>query len=274
MSVTIITLQSTDKLEPTSRVNINTNFAALNTGKANITGQVFTGAISATNLSGTNTGDQTLAGLLPAQFGNANKVLQTDGTNVSWQTVASAATGTVTTISIASSNGFGGTVATATSTPVVTITTSITGILLGNGVSISAASTTGTGNVVQATSPTITTPTLTKPVINTTNPSATSYSPAGGATATLDLGVANMNFVNFPAGNITLALSNDTNNQPFVVTLKQDSTGGRTVTWFAGISWAGGTPPTLSTGASKIDTFGFIRTGSSTYLGFIIGQNA
>jgi hypothetical protein len=31
--------------------------------KANISGQIFTGAISATNLSGTNTGDQTLAGL-------------------------------------------------------------------------------------------------------------------------------------------------------------------------------------------------------------------
>lgn len=35
---------------------------ALN-AKANISGQVFTGAISATNLSGTNTGDQTLSGL-------------------------------------------------------------------------------------------------------------------------------------------------------------------------------------------------------------------
>jgi hypothetical protein len=33
--------------------------------KANISGQVFTGAISATNLSGTNTGDQDLSGLVP-----------------------------------------------------------------------------------------------------------------------------------------------------------------------------------------------------------------
>lgn len=38
--------------------------SALN-AKANISGQVFTGAISATNLSGTNTGDQDLSGLVP-----------------------------------------------------------------------------------------------------------------------------------------------------------------------------------------------------------------
>lgn len=47
--------------------------------------------------------------------------------------------GTVTTLSVASSNGFAGTVATATSTPVITMTTSITGVLKGNGTAISAA---------------------------------------------------------------------------------------------------------------------------------------
>lgn len=47
--------------------------------------------------------------------------------------------GTVTTVSVASANGFAGTVATATTTPVITLTTSITGILKGNGTAISAA---------------------------------------------------------------------------------------------------------------------------------------
>lgn len=46
-----------------SLIDINANFASLNTGKAEVSGQVFTGAISATNFSGTssgaNTGDQT-----------------------------------------------------------------------------------------------------------------------------------------------------------------------------------------------------------------------
>lgn len=47
-------------------------------------------------------------------------------------------TGTVTSVSVASANGFTGTVATATTTPAITIRTSVTGILQGNGTAISA----------------------------------------------------------------------------------------------------------------------------------------
>lgn len=47
--------------------------------------------------------------------------------------------GTVTTVSVASANGFAGTVANATTTPAITLTTSITGVLKGNGTAISAA---------------------------------------------------------------------------------------------------------------------------------------
>src|SRR4051812_36896520 len=44
--------------------------------------------------------------------------------------------GTVTTVSVASANGFAGTVATATSTPTITLSTTITGLLKGNGTAI------------------------------------------------------------------------------------------------------------------------------------------
>lgn len=47
--------------------------------------------------------------------------------------------GTVTSVSVASANGFTGTVANATTTPAITIKTSVTGILKGNGTAISAA---------------------------------------------------------------------------------------------------------------------------------------
>lgn len=47
--------------------------------------------------------------------------------------------GTVTTVSVVSANGFAGTVANATTTPAITLTTSITGLLKGNGTAISAA---------------------------------------------------------------------------------------------------------------------------------------
>lgn len=46
--------------------------------------KTFTGAISASNLSGTNTGDQTLNSLLPTQTGHSGEFLTTDGTNSSW----------------------------------------------------------------------------------------------------------------------------------------------------------------------------------------------
>ncbi len=52
--------------------------------------------------------------------------------------LAGGGSGTVTTVSVATANGFAGTVATATTTPAITISTSITGILKGNGTAISA----------------------------------------------------------------------------------------------------------------------------------------
>ena len=55
----------------------------------------------------------------------------------SW--AAPATSGTVTSVSVVSANGFAGTVATATTTPAITLTTSITGVLKGNGTAISAA---------------------------------------------------------------------------------------------------------------------------------------
>jgi hypothetical protein len=48
--------------------------------------------------------------------------------------------GTVTTLSVVSANGFAGTVSNPTTTPAITLTTSITGVLKGNGTAISAAS--------------------------------------------------------------------------------------------------------------------------------------
>lgn len=123
------------------------------------------------------------------------------------------------------------------------------------------------------TAPSITTPTIIKPLMDATDPTAQTYTPSGGGTATLDLSLANEHRITMPAGNITIALSNDTNAQKFIVSILQDGSGSRTVTWFTTIKWAGGSAPTLTTTGSKRDTFGFIRTGSGTYDGFIVGQN-
>ena len=47
--------------------------------------------------------------------------------------------GTVTSVSVVSANGFAGTVATATTTPAITLSTSVTGLVKGNGTALSAA---------------------------------------------------------------------------------------------------------------------------------------
>lgn len=127
---------------------------------------------------------------------------------------------------------------------------------------------TGSGALVFGTNPTID-----KPVLNATNPTAQSYTPSAGGTATCDCSLANQHWIQMPAGNITIALSNVTNNQVFLIAITQDGTGSRTVTWFTTIRWVGGTAPTLTTTANKRDTFMFIRTGSSTYDGYVIGVN-
>ena len=70
--------------------------------------------------------------------GTTGQVLTaTTGGAPTW--AAPATSGTVTSVSVVSANGFAGTVATATTTPAITISTSITGVIKGNGTAISAA---------------------------------------------------------------------------------------------------------------------------------------
>ena len=62
----------------------------------------------------------------------------------------------------------------------------------------------------------------------------------------------------------------------FSLVLVGDGTA-RTMTWNIGataITWAGGTAPTYTSTANKIDVFSFLsRDGGSTWLGFVGGQN-
>jgi hypothetical protein len=82
-------------------------------------------------------------------------VLTTPAAGVSF---VNGAQGSVT-LTVASANGFAGTY----SGTALTLSTTVTGILQGNGTAISAATTTGSGAVVLATSPTLVTPNLGTP---------------------------------------------------------------------------------------------------------------
>lgn len=110
-------------------------------------------------------------------------------------------------------------------------------------------------------------------ISNGTKTTASTYTPEAAATATLDVSNSNIQSITMPAGNITIAISNEAAGQIFLVEITQDGIGSRTVTWFSTIKWAGGSAPTLTTAANKRDTIGFRVTGTDTYDGFIVGQN-
>lgn len=101
----------------------------------------------------------------------------------------------------------------------------------------------------------------------------TSLSPSASGTATCNLSLGNVFLITMPAGNITIAISNGVAGQYFSIEILQDSVGSRTVTWFSTIKWAGGVAPTLTTTASKKDTFAFRMTSAGNYDGFVVGQS-
>jgi hypothetical protein len=56
----------------------------------------------------------------------------------------------------------------------------------------------------------------------------------------------------------------------YTIIVKQDATGGRTITSFGtAYKWAGGTAPTLSTGANAVDILTFISDGTNLYGSFV-----
>jgi hypothetical protein len=100
-----------------------------------------TGTVGGSNLSGTNTGDQVnvsgTAGTITGVIAEAQVTGLVSALSVLSAGVAAA--GTVTSVSVATANGFAGTVATPGTTPAITVKTTITGLLKGNGTAIAAA---------------------------------------------------------------------------------------------------------------------------------------
>lgn len=62
----------------------------------------------------------------------------------------------------------------------------------------------------------------------------------------------------------------------FTLVLVQDATGSRTATYTppsGTVKWPGGTAPTLTTTATKIDVLSFLCADGANFLGFVSGQN-
>jgi hypothetical protein len=122
-------------------------------------------------------------------------------------------------------------------------------------------------------SATLTNKTLTTPVL--TNPTVTNYveTPftANSSTAiTIALTNGTVQIITL-TGNATITMPTATSGKSFIMFLKQDGTGSRTVTWST-VKWAGGTNPTITATASRQDIYSFFADGTNWY-GVVVGQN-
>jgi hypothetical protein len=143
---------------------------------------------------------------------------------------------------------------------------SFTGAMTYGGVTLSSA-VTGTGAMVLSSSPTLTTPTLTNPTI--TNYTETLYAANTGTAITVALTNGTVQQLTL-TGNATITMPTAAAGKSFVIMLKQDGTGSRSVTWST-VVWPSGTAPTITSTASKQDIYSFFSDGTNWY-GVTVGQ--
>jgi hypothetical protein len=73
-------------------------------------------------------------------------------------------------------------------------------------------------------------------------------------------------------GSCTFTFPTATAGKSFIMLLKQDGTGSRTVTWPSAVKWPSGTAPTITSTASKLDKYIFTADGTNWY-GSDAGKN-
>jgi len=84
MAVTNVTASNSQGVTTLVTNGTTTPNIAIGLGAITPTSIAAAGTVTGSNLSGSNTGDQTLNSLLPIQTGNSGKALVTDGSNTSW----------------------------------------------------------------------------------------------------------------------------------------------------------------------------------------------
>jgi len=143
------------------------------------------------------------------------------------------------------------------------LTTGVTGTLpVANG-GTGTTTSSGTGAVVLNSAPTVTNPTITNYV-------ETAYTASTSTALTVSLANGTIQILTLTA-NATITMPTAGAGKSFIIILRQDATGSRTVTWTT-VNWPAATAPTITSTASKQDIFSFFSDGTSWY-GTTIGQN-
>lgn len=119
-----------------------------------------------------------------------------------------------------------------------------------------------------ATSMALTTPTVTNPTV--TNYVETLYSANTSTAITVSLANGTVQLLTL-TGNATITMPAVGAGKSFIIMLKQDATGSRSVTWST-VVWPSGTAPTITSTASKMDMFSFFSDGTNWY-GVTVSQN-
>ena len=118
------------------------------------------------------------------------------------------------------------------------------------------------------TNKTLTTPAITNPTV--TNYVETPYSANSSTAITLSLANGTVQIITL-TGSATITMPTAVSGKSFIMFLKQDATGSRTVTWST-VVWPGGTAPTITSTASKQDIYSFFSDGTNWY-GVTVGQS-
>lgn len=198
----------------------------------------------------------------------------------------------VTAVSVATDNGFAGT-SSGGETPVLTIETTVTGLLKGDGEAVSAA----TANTDYLTPPSGTallkagsggalanavagtdyvSPTGTETLSNKTltNPTVTNYVETpyiANTTTAITISLANGTVqILTVTDNATITMPTATAGKSFIVYLNTGAGGFTTA--FTGVKWPSAVTPVITSTASRMDIYSFFADGTNWY-GVIVGQN-
>jgi hypothetical protein len=183
----------------------------------------------------------------------ANATIQISPTGTGTLTVNPATAGTINNMAIGGTTPAAGAFTTLSATTAIAVTSGGTGV----------TTSTGTGSVVLNSAPALTNPTI-------TNYTETAFSANSSTAITLALTNGTVQIITL-TGNATITMPAAGAGKSFIMFLRQDATGSRTVTWST-VNWPGGTAPTITSTASKQDIYSFFSDGTSWY-GVNVAQN-